>query len=161
MQNDIFLLCRDFARVYKGDAKYFTFSRQEDVLAKLIKKRRETSIIVTGFYFANSKFLLPDFAKKVKEINSNNIVIGVTKSTTECNLCDAIFHPDQVSVEMGEDNYNLLKNSGFEPSFYPVTRFFSGKIGGMSKKNIVEELNSSLNWGDILSWTEKHAKKRT
>lgn len=125
-----------------------------------LSKSSDPSILISGSKFLNTDITLSDIAKKAKEFNPDNIVIGLTSLISKQSLCDGLFNPEEFSVEqIGEENCKLLCSIRVEPGLYPLMRAMSADLKKINKEDFIKLLQRPIDWCEVPSWVEEIKKR--
>jgi hypothetical protein len=159
-QEEIFLLCRDYARVRKNkEIEFFSRARIEEIFAKLDKDKN--IILVVSFSRFKKLPILP-LLEEVRKINPKNIIIGVTKEgpvPEYVSGCDAVISISNMFLNIGLQNIELLENARLESDIVLFTMFFSKNIHSMSRDRMIQFFEEP-DWAEVEIFIKKYNKKR-
>lgn len=159
-QDEIFFLCRDYARVRKNEeVDFFSRSRLEEVFAK-IDENKNIILVVSFSRFKELPIL--SLLEEVRKINPKNIIIGVTKETPEPEYvsgCDAVISISNMFLNIGLQNVDLLENAGFESDVILLTMFFSKNIHRMSRDKMINFFEQPDWEKEIIIFLKKYRKR--
>lgn len=162
-QEEIFLLCRDYARVRKNkEIDFFSRARLEEVIPKMDENKN--AILILNFSNKNQDQypLLPLLIERaVKKINPKNIVLGIAKGEEPKYTfsCHATVFLSNIFLNIGLENVATLEKLGFEPDIILLTMFFSKNIHSMSRDRMIQFFEEP-DWAEVEIFIKKYNKKR-
>ncbi|MBP6879713.1 MAG: hypothetical protein KBF62_01075 [Candidatus Pacebacteria bacterium] len=159
-QEEIFLLCRDYARVRKNkEIEFFSRARIEEIFAKLDKDK---NIILVVSFSRFKKLPILSLLEEVRKINQKNIIIGVTKegpAPEYVSGCDAVISISNMFLNIGLQNIELLENARLESDIVLFAMFFSKNIHRMSRDRMIQFFEEP-DWAEVEIFIKKYNKKR-
>ena len=158
-QEEIFFLCRDYARVRTNKKiDFFSRSRLEEIFSKIDENK---NIILVVSFSRFKELPISPLLEEVRKINPKNIIIGVTKETPEPEYvsgCDAVISISNMFLNIGLQNVEILENAGFKSDIILLTKFFSEDIDTMSRDKMIQFFEEP-DWVEVEIFIKKYNKK--